>query len=1205
MSQRCACVVVSVILAVSLVQADPVSVKPQDVLFYQDFDHGAVVLCRGGWAGEMALRSEALVPGRFGKGYRMERGRTNFLTPNQASVEEGTEGFVPGDGVKLESVACKTAFGRKALVARCTAPGVVWRLAPRALEVKGRHRPNKMFALSAYLRAEKPGTKIRLSLADENENTDWRAKIETDNKAALAKDKNAKVKPILDTTSTAGEIVLGTEWKRVAAFLEIDTRRKEQSLVGTLEILEGAPGTVFADGLQLEQVAAYPLKSTDPTTWIPGGETRGPAWLEFFAGDTGFDGKQGTLAGWVRPIPDQAGGKRSVRSAAIIGTGWFTPGWQIGGPRWYASIKPATRNKIGKFSGAAVEKQLFEPSRWDGWHFLTLAWDEKEAVGYLDGKPFGKAEVQAEAPAINTVIRLGGTFLERSPMTGDLDEVFLLKERMSDAEVAALAERPTPLSADMPKWLIALPVRTTFLRSEADAELCLKPVRYAAEAPPVAMRARLPAFQVETSEPATHDKALTLRFKPWLVEPGSYELTVTTVAGDSTVPLRASVDVFEQPPSPEFIIYAWGNNEDLGDRGFTCGIGRSRGLQRELLERGLWCTTRIDVRDGVPHPWSPETRRRAKPIAQAVARAAMANPNVVQCLVNSEVGNPPFPTDKKWFLEWMERETGLREIPAAVARRPIRIPPEYTKDLPAVLPENCPPLKFCRWWRERGQGYWLLGGQLARWMRETGLRARYYADQPEALTQFREMDLVDFWAYPKTPYGLVARFNRPSSMARLMGKPFQAMPGTLFWDDGNGLWVNEDGKRKVLCLSPDLLKEHLWISVAAPTTSIGLYGMGERRTGVYDKACDTAMTETYKIIRPIGVLVGGLPAEQAQAALLETDGQLFIQPDVKDKWMHHWLNRTASRCLAKYRLDFDTITDDHVEAGWLDRYEAVVLPGAWCLPQKTHEALVAFARKGGQVITDEVLRAEIPGAKRLPIETQGYPADVVERELGAWARTFRDGHPGWARVTPADRVHTYTREDGPARYLFIINDHREPGPLEEKWKVMLNGVGRLRNEKLCDRGLPQDVTVTVPKGVALYDVLGHRCIDTKEEGDKQTCSLHLEPATTAVVAALPTAIDRLEVTASATMQPGTEGELTIRVLDAAGKPVPGRQLAEITVTSPDGPWPGMQRYHRIVAGSLTVPLRLPLTSKPGRWTVEVLEWVSGLRAKKQIDVMGK
>jgi hypothetical protein len=430
------------------------------------------------------------------------------------------------------------------------------------------------------------------------------------------------------------------------------------------------------------------------------------------------------------------------------------------------------------------------------------------------------------------------------------------------------------------------------------------------------------------------------------------------------------------------------------------------------------------------------------------------------------------------------------------------------------------------------------------------------------------------------------------------------MPGTVYWDDGNGLWLTDAGvRRKVLCLSPDCLKENLWISVACPTTNIGLYGIGERKTELYDKACDAAMSEAYRRIGPVGVLVGGLPAEQAKAAMLETDGLYFIQPGLHENYCRHWLTRAASRVLARARLPFDWITDDHVYAGWLNRYQVVVVPGAWTLPERTHRALVEYAQSGGQVIADRVMRADIPGLRRLDIETQSYPDEAVQRELGGWAASVRSALAGWANVTPAESVFTYVREAGPSRYVLVINDHRQSGPQFAKWKVMLNALGRKPQEPLRDEGLPLDARVTVPAGFALYDVLKHRRLAAAADGGRQRLSIHLAPGGAAALAAFPRPIQGVIVAAPDRAAPGSESLVSVQVLDDTGAPVPGRQLAEIRVTAADGqPWPGVQRFRRITDGRLSLPLRLPLTAPCGIWRVEVLEWTSGLRAVAQMTV---
>lgn len=1169
------------------------------LIFYQDFDHGGRAVCGHGWAYDQSIPAEQLVAGRSGKACRFERPRQNLLTPNQASVEEGATGFQAGPGDTLSTTTVATPFGAQALSAQTPVAGVAWQTAPVKATVKAPHRPTKVFVFSAYLRSAGPAVKVRLALADANENSAWRAPLEAAAREAAAKDPKA-AKPPLETVSTPGEATLDGTWRRVAARLEVDARREEQALIAACEVLEGAPALVLADGMQLEQTCVYPLSNTAPTSWIPGGEKRPPAWIDLAAYETGFSGEPGTLGCWVRPLPDPCGGSRSVNAVVAIGTGWWTPAWQVGGSQWYAGEAP-TKQPRGRLPGAGLENALLEVGRHDGWHALVLAWDGHEAAGYLDGKRFAAVPMSPGRAVPGTLLRLGGSFMEAVPMTGDLDDVFLYARRLTDPEIAALAEAPAALADALPTVLLRRPVRTTFLRSEAAAALPLEPVPYRGRPGAVTLDAAIAELRTVQRTTVQLGQVVPLRFQPWQVEAGRYGLTVALQTPEGGVTATGHVDVFEEPAGREFIVYAWGGTEpDLEERGFNCLFGEPR----SLLERGLWAVTRIDVREGVPHPWSPATRERARAVAERVARAAMAYPNVRACLVNSECSQPPFPAGEPWFTDWLRQETGLEAVPPEVVRNPLHVPPREGVTPPALVPEDEAPYRFLRWWTERGQGYYLLNGQIADWMRAAGLRTTYYSDQPEVARQFAALDLVDFWGYPKSPAGLVARFAHASCLARLDGKPFQAMPGTVYWDDGNGLWVTgEDGKRKVLCLSPDCLTENLWISVACPTSSIGLYGIGERRTGVYDQACDAAMTAAYRLIQPVGVLVGGLGAEPAQTAFLETDGLYFTQPGVDDDWMRHWLVRTVSRTLADARLPFDWVTDDHVYAGWLARYRAVVVPGAWRLPARTHQALTEYARAGGTVIADKVMRADIPGAQRLDIATQAYPAETVQAQLGGWAATFRDQCTAWAQVSPVDPVFTYTREAGPARYLFVINDHRESGPQYEKWRITLNTIGRTPTEPLRDRGLPQDVRVSIPAGHAVYDVLRHRLLAGAPEGDRQSFMLQLDPGGAAVLAAFPVPLARLALDSPARLAPGAAGEVRLAVLDAAGRPVPGRQLAEFRVVRPDGQaWAGVERYRRISDGALVMPLRLPFTAMPGTWRIEALEWVSGLRAERQLTV---
>ena len=190
--------------------------SPDGLIFYQDFDHGGRALFGRGWAYAQRIPPERLVPGRFGKACRFERARINSLSPNQASAEMGTEGFVAGKGAKLTNAETDTAFGKRALSAEASAAGVAWSTEPVAVQVKAPYRPAKVFLFSAYLRAARPGVKVRLTLADRNEQSDWRSEVDKANKEAEKKNPKA-AKPPFETVTAPALVSLDTTWRRVCA----------------------------------------------------------------------------------------------------------------------------------------------------------------------------------------------------------------------------------------------------------------------------------------------------------------------------------------------------------------------------------------------------------------------------------------------------------------------------------------------------------------------------------------------------------------------------------------------------------------------------------------------------------------------------------------------------------------------------------------------------------------------------------------------------------------------------------------------------------------------------------------------------------------------------------------------------------------------------------------------------------------------------
>ena len=156
-------------------------------------------------------------------------------------------------------------------------------------------------------------------------------------------------------------------------------------------------------------------------------------------------------------------------------------------------------------------------------------------------------------------------------------------------------------------------------------------------------------------------------------------------------------------------------------------------------------------------------------------------------------------------------------------------------------------------------------------MRREGLNATlFYTDQPLSTADLQGLDSIDYWHYPHVPSGLMVDFNRVCNIARLAGKKVSLMPGTIYWDP----WpFHVDGK--IVCLTPDMIRQYLWIAVAHPLDHLGLYGLGELRKGYVPDGTEAALRQTLADVYPLGLLTGGLRPGALPVAYLRTEGQIW------------------------------------------------------------------------------------------------------------------------------------------------------------------------------------------------------------------------------------------------------------------------------------------------------------------------------------------
>lgn len=1147
------------------------------VVFHLDFNEGGIARLKGGLAHQLQIDARYLEPGLHGHAYRFEPAYENYLPPWLASPDAGLKGFLAGDDVALHHI--QQGWNGTPAARAEGKEGRLWKTSPVTMDdIRHPHRPNKSFVGSVYLRAEVPGTKVRLELGDEIDASGWKRPIEEANAKKLEADANAAVTAPMETKMEAGEALLSAEWQRVTARITVDARRPVQKLFLDLSLLSGE-GVVEASALQIEQVDRYPDQKDFAGPWIPGGERAESNRLSMLLQDAGLNAEEGTMAAWFR-IPQPEGGGSRNGLLVCAGGGWWQPIWELGNRVCYLG-DPGR----GKYQEDGIVRLRLDAS--DGqWQHLAMTWKGDECVVYRDGAEVGRAEYPRAEPSPTARLVLGGTTLSGATGSAIVDRIIIWERALDSGEIAALVDN-RPAFQPAPEIPLERP-RLLFHRGEAEVAMPLR-----ALLPPgktlleTKVAVQSPALGINEEVVFTADVAPEVGLFPWKASAGVYPVTIRSACG--SIDARMMLEIVPALPTTDFMTVAWQEWEGSLDFPFTATMAQLP-VMGPLLRHGRHASLRFDARTF--HPLDPRWREASIEDARRQAAEAARYPHVRMALINTEVGIEDFPEDE-WFLRWMRKETGLEAIPAAVKRHPLRV--EAGGDVPAVIEENDPALRFIRWITRSGKGWPQFNADVAAAMREEGLAdAFFYTDQPATTEDLRGLDLVEYWNYPHVSSGLVVNFNRVSNIARLAGAKLMLTPGSIFWDPW-ALRVDD----KIVCMPHDMMRQYLWIAVANPLDHLGFWGFGHIAKEDFGfEGTRRALKETVESLYPVGLLTGGLPAAPVRVAYLQTDGQQWQGPG-DNQWIEWWFNRMTTRALAESRLRFDWIGDEHVAAGWLANYDVVFIPAAWTMPRGTFDALVGYAGNGGQVVVDKRCRVEIPGAVVLDIEGRngrsGRPEPV--EVLREWAQSTREAYPPAVRVRDEDAAWVFEKIDGDARFIFAVNDRFSPGVLAERGAAANLGT---RTGSPHDKGLAQSVELTVPieEGQVLYDV--NQGGEFGASGGKTTGAL--PPGGAAIAALVPERIAGMTLDAPDVLVAGSEAVLQVTIRGQSGGPIRHRDVVKLAAAYADGTTADVPPWYRVNQGTLAIPIRLPLDAPAGRMTLRVSELLAGLKEEVAIEI---
>ncbi len=375
----------------------------------------------------------------------------------------------------------------------------------------------------------------------------------------------------------------------------------------------------------------------------------------------------------------------------------------------------------------------------------------------------------------------------------------------------------------------------------------------------------------------------------------------------------------------------------------------------------------------------------------------------------------------------------------------------------------------------------------------------------------------------------------------------------------------------------------------------------------------------------------------------------YSQPSLRTEWMlarkpegDNWLKRSAKtersdnnflrlreswcRLIEDEGLQYNFVSYDQLAEGELMKrgYRVLVLPQSSALSKAEAEAIRDFVSQGGTVIADGLPGAFDEHSRRLPkaqlddlfgdthdqsvnmrpfgkgkaiflnTDTLNYHQNrLVKKEEPVHdlaGKLFQQSeiHPQFAVTDaqghPVVGIETHVFRNGGVRLVSLISNPQlrvdELGPPDFR----SNG----RFEK------PVTVTLSLPQPMFVYDVRGCKFL-----GEKKTLVMTVNPYEPMILAATPTKLEQLQISAPAKISRGSLAQISFNVPHTTA----ATHVVHLDVLDPQGRRIlnyGGNVFAENGHGLKTIPFAL--NDAPGKWTIQVHDLLSGTKQTLALEV---
>jgi hypothetical protein len=619
----------------------------------------------------------------------------------------------------------------------------------------------------------------------------------------------------------------------------------------------------------------------------------------------------------------------------------------------------------------------------------------------------------------------------------------------------------------------------------------------------------------------------------------------------------------------------------------------------------------------------PEFAPFFQTVGQSIAKTYGDHPAFTSALINTEVRDhnaPSFnPVDQANYLAFAK--TG---IPAEVMNK---WGVDHTKlaDFPTnrVIPDEHPILKYYRWFWTVGDGWNALHSALSKVVKSHGRRDFWsFFDpavrQPSISGAGGSVDVLSHWTYTyPDPQRIGLATDQLFAMSDASGKGQRVMKMTqLIWYRSQTApigakapgdlvaWQDHDPDAAYITIAPMHLKEAFWTKLARPIQGIMYHGWqslvdNPGSTSAYRFTNPNTVHVLRDLIRdvaePLGPTLMKIPAERSEVAMLESfSSQMFARRGgygSNNGWSADFWH-----AMQHAHVQMDILFEETLLKSGLSGRKYLLMPECDVLTESVVKKIAEWQKRGGKVIADEFLCPGVKADLVIPSFKRVKNAVQDKATVLALAKTLPEKMQtlGWKPALSIDNpeIITRTRRSGDALYVFVVNDHREPGTYVGQHGLVM------------ENGLPSSGTLTLNQDTAsVYDLTTHTLIvPNRSVGGQVSWPVNLGPGDGRIYLVTPKSLLNLALDVPATATCGNTAQITATITTTDASPLAAILPLEVTVQDANGVRAEGSGYYAAEKGTLTVSLDLAPNEDPGVWQIKVRDLASGMESVRWMKV---